>query len=227
MLSRSQISTMLSMQDNMNKIVNPDWITAGNQWLRAAMAEANELLDHHGGWKWWKHATPNIEQMQLELVDIWHFLLSQYLVNSQGDFSQAAQTIMEDIRNTHSNIDFDGRLYELKDMDIFEKIDLMVGLYAAKRLDVSVFISVMEECELSTDSLYLQYICKQQMNAFRQANGYKSGKYIKTWHGREDNEHLFDFVRSVDPQSSDVQSQVNVFLNTTYKTVLEKAASSQ
>ena len=34
--------------------------------------ECSELLDHYG-WKWWKHQATDLDQVKLEIVDIWHF----------------------------------------------------------------------------------------------------------------------------------------------------------
>ncbi|MCP4235203.1 MAG: dUTP diphosphatase, partial [Aestuariibacter sp.] len=39
MLTKQQLNTMLSLQNNMNIKVNPEWLTAGYGYLRAAMVE--------------------------------------------------------------------------------------------------------------------------------------------------------------------------------------------
>ncbi|HFB64101.1 MAG TPA: dUTP diphosphatase, partial [Aeromonadales bacterium] len=75
---KNKIRNMLLMQSNMNEKVNPDWLAENFAWYRAIWVESAELLDHHG-WKWWKKQQPDIEQIKLELVDIWHFGLSLML----------------------------------------------------------------------------------------------------------------------------------------------------
>ena len=75
-----QIGKMLILQDSINKKVNPDWKNAENDWLLAVMVEGVEAIEHHG-WKWWKHQQPDTEQLQMELIDIWHFALSFSLTN--------------------------------------------------------------------------------------------------------------------------------------------------
>ena len=42
MLSQQQLATMLSLQNKMNTKVNPQWLTAGYGYLRAAMVESVE-----------------------------------------------------------------------------------------------------------------------------------------------------------------------------------------
>lgn len=85
MLSNTQLLEQLSLQHKMNATVNPDWVRADYNWTRAIMVEAVEALDHLG-WKWWK-ALPTADQSQfrMELVDVWHFVLSNELAYTEGD----------------------------------------------------------------------------------------------------------------------------------------------
>lgn len=75
-----KIRVMLTMQDEMNCHVDHDWRERNREWYRAIWIECAELMDHFGGWKWWKHAEPDIEQAMLEIVDIWHFGISLRLM---------------------------------------------------------------------------------------------------------------------------------------------------
>jgi dimeric dUTPase (all-alpha-NTP-PPase superfamily) len=84
MLTNTQLNTMLNLQDGMNKKVNPQWLTAGYSYLRAAMIESVEAIEHHG-WKWWKAQKLDLPQVQMELVDIWHFALSHLIIQHNGD----------------------------------------------------------------------------------------------------------------------------------------------
>lgn len=66
---------MLELQDSINSLINKEWRHAHNPWYRAIWTECAELMDHIG-WKWWKKQEIDIEQAQIELIDIWHFGLS-------------------------------------------------------------------------------------------------------------------------------------------------------
>ena len=77
---------MLALQDDINQQVHPQWRQQGFAWYRAIWVECAELLDHYG-WKWWKHQDADIEQVKLELIDIWHFGLSILL--TQGVNAEA------------------------------------------------------------------------------------------------------------------------------------------
>ena len=79
---RTPILTMLNLQDSMNTRVHPEWRTQGYEWYRAIWVECAELMDHYG-WKWWKKQQPDWEQVKLELIDIWHFGLSDLLMQHE------------------------------------------------------------------------------------------------------------------------------------------------
>jgi len=74
----SMLATMARMQDAHNRQVHPEWRAQGYPYYRAVWVECAELLDHFG-WKWWKHQQPDLDQVKLEVVDIWHFGLSDLM----------------------------------------------------------------------------------------------------------------------------------------------------
>ena len=207
MLSPVQISTMLSLQEGMNRKVNPDWLNAGYAYLRAAMIESVEGIEHHG-WKWWKAQQKDLAQLQMELVDIWHFAMSAILIEFKGDIQQSAADIAAQLGSGRTQLTFDGKVYEFNDLDILDNLELMAGLCAAKRFDVPLFIKIVEQAELDSTELYRQYVGKNILNFFRQDNGYKDGSYAKIWHGREDNEHLVEVLDVLDIELIDYSDQV-------------------
>ena len=73
-----QLAAMAELQDALNVNVHPQWRDQGHAYYRAIWVECAELLDHYG-WKWWKHQHTDLEQVKLEIVDIWHFGLSQLI----------------------------------------------------------------------------------------------------------------------------------------------------
>lgn len=215
MLTPTQLTTMLALQNGMNIKVNPNWLTAGYAYLRAAMIESVEGIEHHG-WKWWKAQHKDLPQLQMELVDIWHFALSHIIIEFNGDITQSAQTIAEQLALQRTNVTFDGLDYDFSTQDILDNLELMAGLCAAKRFDVPLFIKIVEQAEMSSDELYRQYVGKNVLNFFRQDNGYKDGSYIKLWQGREDNEHLVDVLNSLDISLADYSEQVYAGLKQRY-----------
>lgn len=198
MLTAQQLATMLDLQDKMNKKVNPNWLKAGYGFMRAAMVESVEAIEHHG-WKWWKAQDKDLPQLQMECVDIWHFALSHIIIANDGNIAVSADKIAQELQAKQSELTFDGKTYSFATQGLLDNLELMTGLAAAKRFDVSLFMQIIEQCELDSDELFRQYVGKNILNFFRQDHGYKEGTYIKEWHGREDNEHLVEVLDATNP----------------------------
>jgi len=200
---KDQLLVMLEMQDAMNAHVNPDWRQAGNAWYRAIWTECAEMLDHYG-WKWWKHQQPELEQVRLELVDILHFAMSDYLLQD-SDNSAVATRIEAELS--------DPRQCD----DIRSAIEIMAqSTIAQQSMHFSEFANIMALIEMDFDQLYRTYVGKNVLNFFRQDHGYKDGSYVKIWDGREDNEHLVEVLGHLDSNSPSFRDDVYQGLSTRY-----------
>ncbi len=200
---KAQLLVMLEMQDAMNSRVNPEWRTAGNAWYRAIWTECAEMLDHYG-WKWWKHQQPDLDQVQLELVDIMHFAMSDYLLR-EADYDAAAERILVELADPRQQ------------QDIRVAIEAMAGSTIEQQsMHFSDFANVMALVEMNFDSLYRMYVGKNVLNFFRQDHGYKDGSYIKIWDGREDNEHLAELLTALDSASASFRDDIYAGLKARY-----------
>lgn len=202
-IMQQQLFTMLQMQDDMNTKVHPKWREQGFSWHRAIWVELAEMLDHYG-WKWWKHQEPDIEQVHLELIDIFHFGLSARLASGQS-VAEIAAEIEKDLNNPLTQPTF------------AETIEVMVSnTLSTKGFDVTTFAGLMQQTQLNFDELFRHYVGKNVLNFFRQDHGYKTGEYIKVWDGKEDNEVLMDVLRHTDSQSQDFKELVYQGLKSAY-----------
>jgi dimeric dUTPase (all-alpha-NTP-PPase superfamily) len=185
---QAKILTMLAMQDAMNRKVNENWRQAGFPWYRAIWTECAEMLDHYG-WKWWKHHKPDLQQVQLEIVDIWHFTLSSQLLHGQS-LDQTAEQIATELQEPYA-------------VDEMRSAIEALAKHAIESQDASIpiFARLMQLAGMSFDDLYRTYIGKNVLNFFRQDHGYQAGHYQKIWQGREDNEHLAEILAKLDPDS--------------------------
>jgi dimeric dUTPase (all-alpha-NTP-PPase superfamily) len=215
MLTSTQLNTMLNLQDGMNKKVNPQWLTAGYSYLRAAMIESVEAIEHHG-WKWWKAQKLDLPQVQMELVDIWHFALSHIIIQHDGNINSASNAIANALLESHTEVTFDGNKINFSEATLVENLELMAGLCVAKRFDVPLFIQIVEQAKMDANALFSQYVGKNILNFFRQDHGYKEGTYIKEWHGKEDNEHLVDVLAETDSNVNDYADAIYLQLENRY-----------
>lgn len=219
-LSETQLEAMLNMQDGMNSKVNPDWVSARNNWHRAIQVEGVEAIEHHG-WKWWKKQDCDMAQLRMELVDIWHFVLSAAIQHKHGSIPLAKMEMLAEFNLHQKSVQFDNQYYLLAQMNLLEKLDLLVGLAAAKRTNLALFESLLADCGMDWLELFKQYVGKNVLNIFRQDHGYKAGTYVKIWDGREDNEHLLEVLELADLEAEDVRDALYRSLKARYLLVIE------
>ncbi|MFI2809856.1 MULTISPECIES: dUTP diphosphatase [Microbulbifer] len=192
---QQQLQAMLALQDEINTLVNNNWREQNFAWYRAIWIESAELLDHYG-WKWWKKQQPDMDQVKLELVDIWHFGLSLEL--QQGAPEKVATDMAAELAATRPG-----------QGDFREHLEAFtLNTLASRQFDLVGFAQLLADTGMTFDELYRRYVGKNVLNRFRQDNGYQDGSYVKNWDGREDNEHLAELSTALDAASSDYSDQL-------------------
>ena len=197
--------TMLTMQDRMNHKVHPEWIEQHYEWFRAIWIECGELIDHYG-YKWWKKQQPDMEQVVLEVVDIWHFGLSARFEEGLT-LDQVAEKMCAELEG-----------YQPSGLGVREATEaLALHSLQSKGFSVALFWDLMTAVELDFEGLYRRYVGKNVLNFFRQDHGYKEGTYLKEWQGREDNEHLIEILAELESGSEQFSDQLYQQLSERYQ----------
>ncbi len=214
--TESQLSSMLELQVDINSRVNSEWISANYNWHRAIQVKGLEAIELHD-WKWWKQRpAADMNQLRMELVDIWHFTLSTFLQDKHGNLALALKEMLAEFKLSQKSVSFDNKYYLLAQVSSLDKFDLLVGLAAAKRVNLALFDALLADCEMTWPELFKQYIGKNILNFFRQDHGYKEGSYIDTWDYRKDNEHLIELLEQLDLESANVRHELYEALNEKY-----------
>lgn len=186
----NQLGHMFSLQDELNKVVDHNWIELNRPWYRAVWTECEEIMDHLV-WKWWKKPNPDMEQAKMELVDIWHFGMSD-MITKYGldeDLLMRAAAAMENAALVHMPDN---------QPDLLDAVETFAAdTIKTKSFDLFSFAFLMCQFKMSYDELYFQYIGKNVLNRFRQDNGYKDGTYEKVWRDKEDNVHLSEILKDL------------------------------
>lgn len=219
-----KIKTMLSIQDELNQIVDPNWRERGFTWEDAITVEAVELFDHLP-WKWWKkHTAPvDLEQVKLEAIDIWHFLMSAVL----ECFSlEESATLLNMFASTHDQgVELTPDIERIKGATRSLLSDVTYAYEIGSPTPgayVNAFFRLLACLGITIDELYVTYIAKTQLNRLRWENGYGT-TYIKTWFGQEDNVWLAEYVKTLDVNAPDFKDQVYKGLVAQYEKVKEAA----
>ncbi len=197
----NKILLMLELQKQLNDATNGEKWTEGVtkngktiNWRRCIYMECAEMVDSFP-WKHWKAiaAEPDWHNHQIEVVDVWHFIMSlaieEYAQKQKGSLEDIAQVIsgskaLAQIENAQSSF---GEIEA-----VLEKIENVMRIALSKEeLEIkalfSEFFDLVAMSGLNLETLYRLYVGKNILNQFRQDNGYKEGTYKKIWCGKEDN----------------------------------------
>jgi len=197
----NKILLMLQLQNQLNDATNGErWkegVTKNGKtinWQRCIYMECAEMIDSFS-WKHWKNIAqePDWDNMQIEVVDVWHFVMSlaleEYAKNFQGGVEEIAIAVSE--MESFSSLLSANSSFASQDEVIVKVEDLMrlalqkEGVALEKLLEE--FFALVKMSGLDLESLYRLYVGKNILNQFRQDHGYKEGSYIKVWNGEEDN----------------------------------------
>lgn len=202
---KQALSNMLTMQDKMNTRVHENWVEQNFEWYRAAWIECGELIDHYG-FKWWKKQEPDLEQVRLEAIDIWHFGMSALFKPNKS---------IEDLAN---EIGAELEIHQPSGLGVREATEaLALDCLQTKGFSPSLFWDLMLASGLDFEGLYRSYVGKNVLNFFRQDHGYKEGTYIKNWDGKEDNEHLVELLETLNADDAQFAEHVYAALEKRYR----------
>lgn len=214
MQNSQAINEMLSMQNALNEMTNgASWRSGQTQlgkvidWRRCIVMESAELIDSYP-WKHWKavDAQTDIENVRVELVDIWHFLLSLALENLDSD---KVSTILNKALTDSADTEFDLATLSVIEQVRIHEIMMAIALQGVEVSDeylaalAEAFFNSCKVAGLNFDELYQIYMAKNVLNKFRQDHGYKEGSYIKEWNGKEDNVVMFEIISQMQTFSGD------------------------
>lgn len=195
-----KILQMLQLQQQLNDATNGEgWekgITKNGKkidWKRCTYLECAELIESYP-WKHWKNidAEPDYANIQIEAVDIWHFIVSQGLEDYKMKNIGSIEALALNIQKLDNYATFTAEIIPTT-KDYYEQIEvvevLMKRLFCEDSTEalMKAFINVAVQSGLNLDELYKLYVGKNILNKFRQDHGYKEGTYIKIWNGKEDN----------------------------------------
>lgn len=166
---------------------------------RCVYMECAELIDSFD-WKHWKLGKNNFLNVKIELVDIWHFIMSLLLEETKRE--DKASFLAHEINSNKNFISFCKYKHANPEENIYmiiNDIESIIHKTSGFSYDieevVNVFFALCVKCGLSFDELYSKYIGKNVLNKFRQEHGYNDGTYKKVWNDLEDNEVMSNILK--------------------------------
>lgn len=214
-----KVLEMLLLQQELNDATNGEGWEAGKtqngktiNWKRCIYMESCEMIDSFA-WKHWKaiKKEPDWANLQIEVVDVWHFIMSLGLEDYSQNFHGTAEDLAMNIAEIpgYRVLEENGELLYAVPETIMEKVeDIILNSVDKKDFDINRlfedFFELAFMCKLNLQDLYRLYVGKNILNQFRQDHGYKEGSYIKVWNGKEDNvvmQKLWDEHGSLTPKT--------------------------
>ena len=191
-----KLEEMFLLQKELNDSTNgKNWELGTNKfnkeinWLRCIYMEVSELIESTP-WKHWKNinSSADIDNIRIELVDIWHFLMSYILqetnipkavslVNAHCVYEASNSIDISLVVKEAEKLSYIALAIQTKNMPTFSGIERFI----------EQFFRCCKVSGLSFTWLQKLYIGKNCLNKFRQDNGYKEGTYRKIWDNKEDN----------------------------------------
>lgn len=228
-MKKSTIITMILEQHKMNsKASGHLWPIYEHKtdktinWRRAIHLETAELIESFP-WKHWKNVDAPIDilNVNIEISDIWHFLLSLIIsdyilkntdVNDETTaeemnaiIEKKAKKIAKQIKKYIKESREDSEFEEYSDENMnellypYELLSLVSNPvnddYDTKELSLIFFDIVQNVLNIDIEKIYFG---KMVLNNFRNDNGYEAGTYIKNWTVNEkeveDNVIMFELI---------------------------------
>lgn len=210
-----KISIMFAMQEKVNREAfdGENWFRNQRPWYRAAWMEAAELLDHYG-YKWWKMDEPDLAQAQMELVDIWHFAMSEWI--------QKVKLLDRGVGEMYTDLACAGIVKRIES-ERFKYVEapllieaLVADTIVSESINLEYLAPIFQALDMDVDKLYKMYVGKNALNRFRQGHGYQEGTYAKLWGGKEDNVWLAQILEVLDGDNPNFYDNLLRELNRVY-----------
>ena len=192
---------MLQLQQQLNDATNGENWEAGVtkngkmiDWKRCIYMECGEMIDSFA-WKHWKsiNQEPDWANLQIEVVDVWHFVMSLALQEYRNDFRGSIDDLAMSISEgeAYRALSQSAGAFETPEVLMAKIEEVMLDALVREGFDLEKllknFFELTRMSGLDIAMLYRLYVGKNILNQFRQDHGYKEGTYIKEWNGQEDN----------------------------------------
>jgi len=217
-LNRNLVRKMFEKQNELNIHTNgSNWKKNTDlKWYRAIWTECAELIDYTN-WKWWKAEDISLQDIEMEIIDIWHFIMSELM--RQYDFDNCVESTFCKFKNGFKSYP-DVNLSRIQNYTE----DLAKDALNSRQSLIHHFVKLCGAVgsHMNIQGVYKLYMGKNILNTFRQDNGYKQKIYQKNWDGKEDNTYLMNILKDLDPTDVLFESLVYKELDLKYKSLLRQ-----
>lgn len=194
------------LQNSFNSKVDKEWFKNNFDWNTAIFIETAEAINSLA-WKWWKKENNNLINLEIELVDIYHFLISKIIDELEFDKNKLESHFLAnvgfinsfEIKKDKMVVDFNNRENVIKYVKKLRSFGSQFDIIKNNSMYFLFnFFDLWYETGNDIIDLLKKYRAKNALNFLRQNNGYKEGTYIKIWNDKEDNEFVWEYIKNKD-----------------------------
>lgn len=218
------------MQDSLNSKVNSNWksLDEYQNYMRAIWTELAEGMES-SNFKWWKHTPIDMDNLFVETIDVFHFILSAMIKDDYNNpiskTYTGSKTHIGDIEIVFNHYEgFNKRIVDEESLRItidetaFIALGFSLGEFDGTDCDslTPILKNLMEIWNYlgkTKEDIFKYYLVKNLLNIFRQDNGYKTGEYIKDWNGKEDNAVCLEIAADIPTDDNFIQAFNDIMYN--------------
>jgi len=173
---------IINMQKTTNSEIDPEWEKKKLDWTTAMVVESSELIDSIN-WKWWKHMITDWDNIEIEMIDLLHFIFAKAIELKTESELYAIVIVKE------SSVQKMSRDKELSDYIINEVSQMLIPAILREDMiyTIMIWLDIWFKLGYTSNDIFKVYKMKNVLNKFRQNHNYKTGTYKKLWNGLEDN----------------------------------------
>lgn len=220
---------MLELQYAANcKLADPNWVKLPDRFkFASAIRDECVEADVSAGWlPWWRkeESVYNVNNLHLELVDIFHFHMSLLMQEIYADTghdvyreSLLSGAKPEECSNklmTHIILQSATHLSVAQECSLTLNVKYDINSYLGVLLHQGAqhsaipFFKMTQAYKLPLSRLYQYYLAKNALNMYRAELGYKDDKSVKYWsvvdgNPVEDNHYVMESIRNCEIKSFD------------------------
>lgn len=212
--SYDKFALMVEQQNKLNDLICPNWRVKLSLFdvYNAIFTEIAEFVETQE-WKWWKKSTTDFTKARMELVDVFHFLITfvviaeVYRTEEHYKNKVVIDLFTNAFMDTSSTKNSKYKLYSLSSF-LLEYVTALVSVENYEKdiivssehsLDIKFLVSSLESFFEVIHSFFNNvedftetFLIKNILNEVRSELGYAKGNYVRQIYDKDDNERAIN-----------------------------------
>lgn len=185
------IKEMFTIQNQLNtNSYAQAWLERGKtEEYDYSLAAGQELGEFFNSlpYAWWSAPEEDRSNCITEIIDAWHFIMSQLIIDYNGEvdycayFANKEYETFTNVLKEKAEVGKDAARRAAKALTARLYVNHVEGIHNVLPNYIRLFWALCNAYELPIELLHARYVGKSVLNRFRVDNGYKRKEYDKKW----------------------------------------------